>query len=101
MRAPHKHATRYRGKVVYTFHVTVRQSGVDRQYWQSQATVPVIATSAADACNLIRDEIAARVSHPTEIETQGPKGGVTSRFIGWESLIGARMFASPDCPRLL
>ena len=101
MRAPHKHASKYRGKTVYTFHVTVRQSGVHRQYWQNQATVPVIATSPADACNLIREEIAARVTHPTEIETAGPKGGVTSRFIGWESLMGARLFASPEQPRLL
>jgi hypothetical protein len=85
--------SRYFGKRYYRFQVRVTQSGVHRTYWEFSQSVPVIASSAPEACRLIKDEIAAKVDQPTEIECAGVKGGITSRFIGYESLIWARMCA--------
>lgn len=45
----------------------------------------VIAHTASDACNLIRDLWQHRPE--TEIITYGPQGGETRRYIGWESAI--------------
>lgn len=96
---PHKHAQPLNGRTVWTFFVRVSQSGVrdaqhDELFWINQKGVEVVAHTAADACNLVRDLIAPHVERPTEIETIGPKGGRTGRFIGWDSLIAARMFAN-------
>lgn len=90
---PHRHLSPYKGKAVYTFNVVVRQSGID---WQHEETIAIVSQSAAEAVNFIRDILAPRVEYPTEIETTGPKGGIVHRFIGWESLIGARMFRARD-----
>jgi hypothetical protein len=53
---------------------------------------PVIACRPTDACNLILDEVAPLVNDPTEIECLGIKGGTTYRWIGYDSLIAAKMF---------
>ena len=79
----------YRGKRYYKFQVRVQQSGLDHI---RGILFPVIASSPADACNLIRDEVASLVNDPTEIECLGIKGGTTHRWIGYESLIAAKMF---------
>ena len=79
----------YRGKRYYKFQVRVQQSGLDHI---RGILFPVIAPSPADACNLIRDEVAPLVIVPTEIECLGIKGGITHRWIGYESMIAAKMF---------
>lgn len=89
----------YKGRKYYRFQVRLTQSGLDRDFWITQALVPVVAESAAAACNLVRDEIAPLVNHPTEIECLGPQGGLTSRFIGYDSLIWAKM-CRIDCAQL-
>ena len=41
------------------------------------------------------------MEHPTEFECLGPKGGVTHRYVGFEGLIAAQMFACrPDWTQL-
>lgn len=53
----------------------------------------VIAPSAAEAANWVRDNepgVFARAE--TEIDAWGERGGRQSRFIGWESAVGAAMF---------
>ena len=84
---------KYRGKTYYRFPVRLTQSGVGRDFWEHQIEVDIIAPSATAACNAIRDEFAAKVEHPTEFECLGPQGGVTYRFVGFESMISAKMFA--------
>jgi len=83
----------YRGKKYFRFQVRATQSGVNRSFWKHAITVPVIAPSPAAACGFIRDEIAPKIEHPTEIECAGVRGGVTHRFIGYDSLISAKMWA--------
>jgi hypothetical protein len=93
--------SRYFGKRYYKFQVRLKQSGVHRTYWERSELVPIIAPSAAAACNAIKDEIASLVTEPTEIETLGPKGGVTARFIGYEGLIWGQMCKEqPDYKQL-
>jgi len=53
-----------------------------------EVEVEVLAASPADAANLVRDEWAPH-EPCVEVLTWGPKGGCTSRFVGWESHIGA------------
>jgi hypothetical protein len=84
--------SKYRGKRYFKFTVRVQQSGLDRELWKRAVEFPVISASAAEACNLIRDEVAPLVNDPTEIECLGIKGGATHRWIGYESLIAAKMF---------
>ena len=81
----------YFGKKYYRFNVRLKQSGLARDYWERSQTVQVIAPTPSASCNLVKDEFAPVVEHPTEIECLGPKGGITSRFIGYESLIWAKM----------
>lgn len=50
------------------------------------ADFDVIAHNAADAANYVRDMFGTRPE--TEIVTFGPKGGRTTRFVGWHSAIG-------------
>ena len=100
LKPPHKHAAKLHGRNVFTFFVRVQQSGVrdaqhDELFWCRSGLVPVVSTSAADACNYVRDLVAPYVTHPTEIECLGPKGGQTHRFIGWDSLMAAKMLLSP------
>jgi hypothetical protein len=89
---PHLLGT-YKGKKYSRYTVHVRQSGLNRTYWERHGDLEIIARSPAEACNAIKDEIAPRVDDPTEFFCAGPKGGVTSRFVGWESLIWAKMCA--------
>jgi hypothetical protein len=83
----------YRGKKFFRFHVRVMQSGLDRTIWERSALVPVIASSAVAAIRLVQEEFGPIVNDPTEFECAGPKGGITHRFIGWESLVAWKMFA--------
>ena len=95
---PHKLLNRYRGKQFYRFYVVVSQSSINHR---SEIVLPIIAPSATDAVNAIRDEYWGRVSYPTEFEVAGPKGGITHRFIGWESAVAGQMFATrPDATQL-
>lgn len=82
------HGMPYKGKRVFTFWVTVEQSGLD---WRHRVIMRVVARSADEAVNLVRDELAGQVEHPTSVCTAGPKGGITERFIGWTTLIGSRL----------
>ena len=91
---PHRHLSKYKGRTVYTFAVLITQSGLNRTLWEHSALVHIIAFTAADAVNAIRDSLLGKVDYPTEIETMGPKGGKLGRFIGWETMIGAQMFSA-------
>ena len=80
----------YKGRRYSRYAVVVTQSGID---WEHHQEIPVVAESPAAAVNLVRDEVAPKVDYPVEIETLGPKGGRVARFVGYESLIAAKMFA--------
>ena len=55
--------------------------------------VEVIAKSAAEAANWVRDNEPGVVGRPeTEIHAWGPKGGHVERYIGWESSMGYHFF---------
>jgi hypothetical protein len=56
-----------------------------------QKTLWLIAKSAADAANWVRDQL--DFLPETEIEAYGPKGGRAYRFIGWSTAIGTGIFA--------
>ena len=86
---PHK-LGRYRGHTYWRYTVRVLQSDVG---WQQHRDVVIVAESPAAAVNAVRDEFAPHVWRPTEFETAGPAGGITHRYVGWESLVGAKMFA--------
>lgn len=78
----------YKGAPVFEFPVLVHQSWLDRDLHEDEVIVRVTSTSAADAADLVRDEIGAKVSRPTEVTVVGPKGGVAAyRFIGWDSMV--------------
>lgn len=83
----------YFGKRYYKFNVRLKQSGLSREYWERSQMVQIIAPTASAACNAIKDEFVSLVEHPTEIECLGPKGGTTSRFIGYEGMIWGQMCA--------
>ncbi len=53
----------------------------------------ILAHTAADAANLMRDEWIHRPE--TEIRAKGPQGGTVERYVGWESCIAHRLFSSP------
>lgn len=55
--------------------------------------VQVIATSAAAAADLVRDEYLWRPE--TEIEAYGPRGGLVQRYVGYHSHIASEIFAAP------
>jgi hypothetical protein len=82
---------KYRGRQYWKFFVVASQSGLNRTLWEHARELPIIATSASEAVNTIREEVAPKVDYPTEIECLGPKGGIVHRFIGYESLIWAKM----------
>lgn len=86
---PPRRLAPYRGRRLWVFHVVATQSSLfnSRTVFEGE----VIAHTANEAANLIRDEIAPKVWAPTEIETRGPRGGAVARFIGHESLIWAKM----------
>lgn len=85
----------YKGEKYYKFHVVVQTSGL---FWsKSQTYGPIIATSAGDAIEVIREEIYKTIAkkpelmRPMEFFSWGVKGGVTHRFSGWESMVGGAM----------
>jgi hypothetical protein len=82
-----------KGKNYFRFNVRLKQSGLARDYWERAQVVEVVAPTPSSACNLVRDEFAPLVESPTEIECLGPKGGITHRFIGFEGIIAAQMWA--------
>jgi len=95
---PHKLLNRYKGKQFYRFYVVVSQSSI---YHREEIVLSIIAPSATDAVNAIRDEFWGKVTNPTEFEVAGPKGGITHRFIGWESAVAGQMWATrPDAVQL-
>lgn len=81
------------GRKFFSIPVRVRCSGVNREFWQHEAFAVVIAESPAAAANWVKDLLAPVADHPVEIDAFGPKGGAVGRFIGWESLIGAKLFS--------
>jgi len=88
--------SRYRGKRYYRFHVRLMQSGLDRTIWEHSEMVPVISDSAVKAVQLVQDECAPLLNYPAEFECLGPKGGITSRFTGYQGLIGAKLYSFSD-----
>lgn len=92
---------KYQGKRVYRYPYKVVFSGLDRQYWEISQEGTVVSQSAADAAWFVKEQVRALgVDHPFEIHIYGPKGGKTSRFEGWESVIGSALMrrASPQQP---
>jgi hypothetical protein len=64
-----------------------------------RAVIHVTAHSAADAADYVRDQYATRAE--TQIEAFGPAGGVTRRFVGWHSAVGAALWSpGPTTARL-
>lgn len=91
----------YQGKTFSRYSVVLTQSGLDRELWSREGIVEVVAESPKAACWLVKDEFAPLVNHPTEIECAGPKGGLSHLFIGWESMIWAKMCATPKGEQLM
>jgi hypothetical protein len=87
--APHK-LGKYRSKTYSRYTVYLQQSGLD---WSDQAAVQIVASSPVEACNTVRDEFTTQIHYPTEFICAGPKGGIVSRFAGWETIIGSKLFA--------
>jgi hypothetical protein len=84
----------YKGKQVYNFQVVARVSGLDREFWATQASIPVISPTAAEACALVAEELLGTIKYPFELECMGPKGGMTYRNRGWFSVCGAAISAA-------
>ena len=88
------------GQRVFRFTVRVergeRAALGDVEAWMHPQVfeVQVTAATAADAANLIRDEWAPREAC-VSVETWGPQGGVTRRWVGFEAHIWARMGERP------
>jgi len=88
---------RYRDKRVYRFVVRVRYNERLTRNPLAEPEVEyhtVVSTSAGEACNFIRDKFVPLDAACVEIDARGPKGGVTSRYIGWESAIWRGMCAA-------
>ncbi len=87
----------YKGKRVYRYHYQVVFSGVDRQYWEVTTEGTVVSLRASDAARYVKEQVRALgVDHPFEIHIYGPKGGKTTRFEGWESVIGSALMRAPS-----
>lgn len=86
---------RHAGKRYYRFPVKVLLNSSRACSTLASFTVLVIASKAADAANLVRDEWLHRPE--TEIIATGPRGGETVRYVGWESSIGHQLLA-PRAP---
>lgn len=83
----------YQGKPVYRVPVRVVLNNSQGRLadWINppSACVEIIARSAVEAANYVRDLVAHRPE--TEVFAYGPKGGETHRFVGWESSIFHQM----------
>jgi hypothetical protein len=100
MRSLHAHYLgTYKGRKVYRVPVLVKLNSSRLLRTLVEVVEEVVAYSAADAANFVRDEWVERPE--TEIFAYGPKGGVTHRFIGWESSIGAQMWNRPREEQLM
>jgi hypothetical protein len=82
----------YKGRKYYKFTVVTQVSTL---FWKKHVTwAPVIAASASDAIELVREEVYKKFAQspqsirPVEFFTWGVKGGLTHRFSGWESMVG-------------
>lgn len=97
-----RHLGKLHGKQVTRFPVIVRQEWLDRELHDSEVAVEVIAHTAADAADLVRNEVAAKVERPTQITVVGVKGGVAAhRFIGYDSMVWANFLeARPKVTQL-
>jgi hypothetical protein len=85
-----------KGKAAYRVPVRAEWGGMDAgidSLWKREVEAVVIASSPAEAANYWLAFWAARVSQPCTVEAVGVKGGSVWRSAGWESVIGARMFA--------
>ena len=77
----------FHGRRVYRFRVRVEyQQGLfndtDKSYHD------VVAFTAADAANWTRDNLVdAERLDLVDVVTRGPRGGITHRYMGYESLI--------------
>ena len=80
------------GKRVYRFNVLWRMTDTTSADFASvEGYEAVTATSAAAACNWVRDS--RTWTDPVEIWTRGPRGGRTSRFMGYESIVAHAIMA--------
>lgn len=84
---------KYKGKLYSRYTVVLSQSGLSHDLWAQAMSVQVIAESPAAACRAIKAEFASKLNYPTEFECQGARGGVVSRFLGYEGLVMAQMDA--------
>lgn len=91
----------YRGKRYYRVPVYV-QLNLPEVFSHVTERHEVIASSAADAANYMRDIYSWRPA--TEIFAYGPKGGKVHRYIGWFTAIGTalatRRYPHPTLPGL-
>lgn len=92
-------AGKYRGRMFYRVPVCVQFNDSRQCATIARLTVHVLAPSAADAANYMRDAYATRPE--TEVYAKGPRGAIVKRYIGWESAIGAALFAERDRPAQL
>jgi len=98
----------YKDKRYYRFTVKVQcnigvHPGVSDLTYQVTSEFEVISDSPTEALWLIKDELGPRLVAPTEFTTWGPGrldkrtgrrlGKEHHHFMGWNSLIGAQMFA--------
>jgi len=86
---PHKLGT-YKDRTFWRFVVRLTQSSINVKH---QLEFDIVAASAAEACNAIRGEVAPKLEYPAEFECAGPRGGITHRWVGWEAITAAKMFA--------
>jgi len=87
---PHK-LGKYRGKTYSRYTVNLQQSGL---CWENNLQVEIVAESPAAACNALQSEFGPFLQRPTEFTTLGARGGITHRYLGWESLVGAHLWAA-------
>lgn len=83
----------YQGKRVYEFPVRVLLNDSQRCRTLSTVESMVISTSAAEAANWVREQYSTRPE--TEILVYSVKGGVTRRYVGWESAMGSLLLERP------
>ena len=89
----------YQGKPHYRVPVRIVLNDSHQCRTVAVKIVSVVARSAVDAANRVRDEWAHRPE--TEVYAYGPKGGEVHRYIGWESSIAAMMFSGQPTPLAL
>ena len=87
------------GKNVYRFPVRVQFNDSRQCATIAVLHATVMAHSAADAANYMRDQYATRPE--TEVYAIGPKGAETKRYIGWQSAMAAVLFGDRDAPTQL